>query len=170
MVSHDPGTAMSRRLADADMPDAGDQFASVLLHGVILHKSSLDAVIQEIAPEWPIDQMAPIDCNILRMAAFEILFDGSAPPKVAINEAVELAKTFGSDSSSRFVNGVLGTLLSNYHDLQVRVAKWALAQAKPGADTDNSGSDPASGYDISEPEIGVSPGPGVDEPGGNSTQ
>jgi N utilization substance protein B len=67
-------------------------------------------VLAELAPEWPVDQIAVIDRNILRIAIYELLFDMDTPPKVAINEAVELAKTFGSDSSPRFVNGVLGSL------------------------------------------------------------
>ena len=78
-------------------------------------------MIQRIAPEWPIEQMAPVDRNILRLAAHELLFGEDVPPKVAINEAVELAKIFGSDSSGRFVNGVLGTLLSQKHQLLASV-------------------------------------------------
>jgi N utilization substance protein B len=82
------------------------------VRGVLKHKDELDELIATYAPEWPIDQMAIIDRNILRIALFEFLIDGGTPPKVAINEAVELAKRFGSDSSRRFVNGVLGTSLS----------------------------------------------------------
>ena len=88
---------------------------------MLCRKSALDAIIQRIAPEWPIEQIAPVDCNILRLAAYEILFDEEIPPKVAINEAVELAKAFGSESSSRFVNGVLGTLLANKEHLLASV-------------------------------------------------
>ncbi|MBC7257379.1 MAG: transcription antitermination protein NusB, partial [Chloroflexi bacterium] len=83
-----------------------------------------------IAPEWPVDQIAPIDRNILRIAAFEILVDHETPPKVAINEAVELAKMFGSDSSSRFVNGVLGTLLADRAKYASQL-KGAAGQAEP---------------------------------------
>src|SRR5205814_9169205 len=70
----------------------------------------LDHIIEKSAPNWPIDQMSKIDKNILRLAIFEILFDNRVPLKAAINEAVELGKRFGSDSSSRFINGVLGTV------------------------------------------------------------
>lgn len=85
-------------------------FVSDLVKGVIAQQAELDAKIQPIAPEWPIEQIARIDRSILRLGLYELLYlGGIVPPKVAINEAVELAKAFGSDNSSKFVNGVLGT-------------------------------------------------------------
>ncbi len=85
-------------------------FVSDLARGVIAAQAELDDKIQPIAPDWPIDQIARIDRNILRLGLYELLYLGDkVPPKVAINEAVELAKAFGSDNSSKFVNGVLGT-------------------------------------------------------------
>lgn len=85
-------------------------FIQALVKGVLSSTSTLDAIIQPIAPEWPIDQIARVDRTILRMAVYELKESGDkVPPKVAINEAVELAKAFGSDNSSKFVNGVLGT-------------------------------------------------------------
>lgn len=111
-VHHDPELALQGRLEEAPLPAQGLTFAHSLLYGVLQHQAALDSIIQQIAPEWPIEQMAPVDRNILRISAYEIIFDKSTPPKVAINEAVELAKLFGSDSSSRFINGVLGTLLA----------------------------------------------------------
>lgn len=85
-------------------------FVGVLVKGVIAEGADIDAKIQPIAPDWPIDQIARIDRNILRIGVYELLHQGKkVPPKVAINEAVELAKAFGSDNSSKFVNGVLGT-------------------------------------------------------------
>jgi N utilization substance protein B len=116
-VRHKPEIAMCRRLEDSPLPEAGVAYAEKLLHGTLQHLEFLDSIIQRIAPEWPIEQMAPVDRNILRLAAFEILFERGTPPKVCINEAVEIAKLFGSDSSSRFVNGVLGTLLDERNDL-----------------------------------------------------
>src|SRR5207237_9040730 len=80
--------------------------------GVLENSDDLDHIIEKSAPNWPIDQMSRIDKNILRLAIFEILFDNRVPLKAAINEAVELGKRFGSDSSSRFINGVLGTVAS----------------------------------------------------------
>ena len=89
---------------------AGREFARTLVAGVLDNSADLDEIIEKSAPNWPIDQMSPIDKNILRLAIFEILFDNKVPLKAAINEAVELGKRFGSDSSSRFINGVLGTV------------------------------------------------------------
>lgn len=86
------------------------EFIATLVEGVIRERTSLDSKLQPIAPEWPIEQIARIDRNILRLGLYELLFSkDSIPPKVAINEAVELAKAFGSDNSSKFINGVLGT-------------------------------------------------------------
>lgn len=86
------------------------KFVDGLVKGVLKEQADLDAKIQPIAPDWPIEQIARIDRNILRIGVYELLHQGEVvPPKVAINEAVELAKAFGSDNSSKFVNGVLGT-------------------------------------------------------------
>lgn len=86
------------------------KFVSELVHGVIEAQISLDDAIRPIAPEWPIEQIARVDRNVIRIGLFELLHRADkVPPKVAINEAVELAKAFGSDNSSKFVNGVLGT-------------------------------------------------------------
>lgn len=86
------------------------EFVTGLIEGVNSSAAKLDAIIQPIAPDWPLDQIARIDLTILRMALYELTqMTDKVPPKVAINEAVELAKAFGSDNSSKFVNGVLGT-------------------------------------------------------------
>jgi N utilization substance protein B len=86
------------------------KFVEVLVKGVLKERDDIDAKIQPIAPDWPIEQIARIDRNILRIGVYELLHQADVvPPKVAINEAVELAKAFGSDNSSKFVNGVLGT-------------------------------------------------------------
>lgn len=85
-------------------------FVHVLVDGVLEHQDDLDAKLQPMAPGWPLDQIARIDRNILRIGLYELLHKAdSVPPKVVINEAVELAKAFGSDNSSKFINGVLGT-------------------------------------------------------------
>jgi len=85
-------------------------FIDKVLKGIIEKNKKIDEKIQNAAPEWPLAQIAPIDKNILRIAIFELLFCDDVPQKVAINEAVELGKAFGSDNSSKFINGVLGTL------------------------------------------------------------
>jgi N utilization substance protein B len=112
IAHHDPDAVLQQRLADRPLPEAGCDFARTLVRGILEHQVELDALIRDNAPEWPLDQVAIIDRNILRMALFEFVIEGNTPVKVAINEAVELAKLFGSDSSGRFVNGVLGTIVS----------------------------------------------------------
>jgi len=101
---------LKRNLERYDATIEDKDFVAALAKGVIDNQADLDAKIQPIAPDWPIEQIARVDCNILRMGLYELLFQAEVvPPKVAINEAVELAKAFGSDNSSKFVNGVLGT-------------------------------------------------------------
>ena len=101
---------LARNLERYDDTIDDKTFVQQLVHGVQEHQPELDATIQPIAPEWPLEQIARIDRNILRIALFELLhLRELVPPKVAINEAVELAKAFGGDNSSKFINGVLGT-------------------------------------------------------------
>ncbi len=87
------------------------EFINQLVAGVTAHTAELDAKLQPVAPEWPIDQIARMDRIILRIGLYELENEADVPPKVVINEAVELAKAFGGDNSSKFINGVLGTLL-----------------------------------------------------------
>jgi len=94
----------------AEMVDDTD-FIKKLVTGVQEQAEKLDATIQPVAPEWPIDQIARMDRLVLRIGLYELEHEADVPPKVVINEAVELAKAFGGDNSSKFVNGVLGTLL-----------------------------------------------------------
>lgn len=94
----------------ADMVD-DRKFIEDLIEGVDTHQAEIDALLQPIAPEWPIDKIARMDRLVLRIGAYELSYRGDVPPKVVINEAVELAKAFGGDNSSKFINGVLGTLL-----------------------------------------------------------
>ena len=111
-VRHDRDETLTRLLADERLSEENAAFARELVSGVIQNKEKIDLNIQNFAPAWPIEQIPVVDRNILRLAIFEILLDNKVPVKVAINEAVELAKTFGSDNSSRFVNGVLGSVSS----------------------------------------------------------
>src|SRR5215203_1651448 len=103
----------------------GRAFARSLVSGVLENTEELDLLIEKSAPHWPIDQMSRIDKTILRLAIFEILFDNRVPMKAAINEAVELGKRFGSDSSSRFINGVLGTVAADHQQLRRKYQKAA---------------------------------------------
>jgi N utilization substance protein B len=94
-------------------PGANDsKFSRQLVMGVIENIQKIDPLIEKCAPEWPIDQIAVIDRNILRLGIFELLFGDyeETPPKVAINEAIEIAKTYGGPNSAKFINGVLGTI------------------------------------------------------------
>jgi N utilization substance protein B len=109
---HSPTVAVGQRLEETDLPEPGAEFARELVQGVSNHREQLDVLIGRYAPEWPVDQIAVIDRNVLRISIYEILMCDDTPTKVAINEAVELAKQFGSDSSGRFVNGVLGSLVA----------------------------------------------------------
>ena len=110
---HPPAVVLEQRLAGVRLPSAAAAFSRHLVNGVLKHQPVLDVFIHRHAPEWPLEQMAYIDRNVLRIAIFEFAVDSKTPIKVAINEAVELAKAFGSDSASRFVNGVLGTLVEH---------------------------------------------------------
>jgi transcription antitermination protein NusB len=94
----------------ADMVD-DREFIEQLVAGVDTKKSELDILLQPIAPDWPIEQIARMDRLVLRIGAYELVHNKDVPPKVVINEAVELAKAFGGENSSKFINGVLGTLL-----------------------------------------------------------
>lgn len=89
-----------------------DKFARDLIKGVLENKEKIDAIIAKTAPEWPIDQISIVDRNVLRIGIYELLYSNRSevPPKVAINEAIELAKSFGGETSGKFVNGVLGTI------------------------------------------------------------
>jgi len=87
-----------------------DGFSEDLVRGVLAHKDAIDAYIQKYATEWPIEQITVVDRNILRLGIFEMVFHEQIPARVAINEAIELAKAYGGAASSKFVNGVLGTL------------------------------------------------------------
>lgn len=106
----DSETILQRNFERYESAIEDKKFVFELVQGVIDAQNDLDAKIQPMAPEWPIAQIARIDRTILRMGLYELLHRGDiVPPKVAINEAVELAKAFGSDNSSKFINGVLGT-------------------------------------------------------------
>lgn len=109
-VGHAP-EAVLEHLLEEDLPPQGASFARELVQGVLEKKQELDATIQRYAPAHPVSQLSAIDRNILRIALFEIL-KGETPLKAAINEAVEIAKTFGSEASYKFINGVLGAVVS----------------------------------------------------------
>lgn len=116
-TTHAADVVVEQRLAEQPMDDELAEFARRLVAGVISQTVTLDKLIQKYAPEWPLDQMALIDRNILRIAIWEFAAERQTPIKVAINEAVELAKLYGSDSAPRFVNGVLGALATRQAEI-----------------------------------------------------
>jgi N utilization substance protein B len=109
-TQHLPGTVLTQRLAEETLSPEGETFTRELVTGVLQHRAELDRLIQRYAPEWPIDQMAVVDRNVLRIAIYEFEIARITPLKVAINEAIELAKIYGADSAPRFINGVLGSV------------------------------------------------------------
>jgi len=110
LTEHPMESVLELRLQERELDASLAEFACRIVRGVQPLRKPLDAYIAEHAPEWPIEQVSVIDRNLIRMAVWEFAVNGETPVKVAINEAVELAKRYGSDSSSRFVNGVLGSL------------------------------------------------------------
>jgi len=104
------------------LQDVYKEFIKKLAKGVVEHISQIDNIIEKAAPEWPIDQITLVDRNILRLGLYELIYENKeeVPPKVAINEAIELAKNFSGESSAKFVNGVLGTV---YRELEENEAK-----------------------------------------------
>jgi len=114
IADHPPGQVLGNRLQTLDppLPAAPARFVQEIIEGVMTFRDRLDVVIGHFAPEWPVSQIAVIDRNILRMALWEMNFSDT-PVKVIINEAVELAKEYGADTSPRFVNGVLGAATRN---------------------------------------------------------
>jgi N utilization substance protein B len=111
-VGHSAENALKQIISRVEVSNDIAAFSFELVNGTIENLEQLDQNIKDFAPAWPIDQISIIDRNILRLAIFEILHDNKIPVKVVINEAVELAKSFGSNNSSRFVNGVLGSVSS----------------------------------------------------------
>jgi transcription antitermination protein NusB len=117
ITTHTPGTVFQQRLSEVELTPELEEFVRSIVFGVLPLTVSLDLAIAKYAPEWPFDQIAAIDRNILRIATWEFAVDGETPVKVAINEAVELAKLYGSDSAPRFINGVLGSLADHENEI-----------------------------------------------------
>ncbi|MDD5191094.1 MAG: transcription antitermination factor NusB [Dehalococcoidales bacterium] len=109
-VGHDPDATLQHLFNEIKLNEESTAFATDLVKGVIRFKEKLDTQIHRFAPAWPVSQIGVIDRNILRLAIYEILIDNKVPVKVAINEAVELAKNYGEDNSPKFINGVLGAV------------------------------------------------------------
>jgi N utilization substance protein B len=107
---HDPLVSVARLCEEESLTETQSAFARELVEGVLEQRDEIDALIRRSARQWPLEQLSAIDRNILRLAIREILMNNGAPIRAAINEAVELAKSFGSDNSAKFINGVLGSV------------------------------------------------------------
>jgi len=125
VTAHKPGTILDQRLEENEIDLKNAEFTRQIVFGIIPNIQVLDEVIAIHAPEWPMDQVAIIDRNILRIALWEFAILDVTPLKVAINEAVELSKVFGSDSTPRFVNGVLGSLANKQNEVKQALRKIA---------------------------------------------
>jgi len=109
-VGHTPEDVARRVLEASFAPPEALQFAKELVDGVMSNRQLIDETITRLAPAWPLDQIAVVDRNILRLATYEMLIDNRVPMRAAINEAVELAKAYGGESSPKFINGVLASV------------------------------------------------------------
>lgn len=130
-TDHSVADVLSDRLSGDELVSQTRLLATTLVHGVLEYCPQLDGLIRHYAPEWPLDQIATIDRNILRIAIYELGASSVTPVKVAINEAIELAKTFGTESTPRFINGVLGTLAAREGSLHFSNDSGDHAQETP---------------------------------------
>ena len=119
LTDHPAGIVLDARFAATPMEARLEDFARQIVIGVAPIRDELDQFIADHAPEWPIDQVASIDRNLLRIALWEFAVKGETPIKVVINEAIELAKKYGSDNTPRFINGVLGSLAERENDIRI---------------------------------------------------
>jgi transcription antitermination protein NusB len=118
LTGHLPGLALDERFFEEEMDESQREFSRQIIFGVYPIISHLDLLIAQHAPEWPLDQVASIDRNIIRISLWEFAVEECTPIKVAINEAIELSKVYGSESTPRFVNGVLGSLASRQNEIK----------------------------------------------------
>ncbi len=139
IANHPPADALRQRLEESPLSDELADFARQIIFGILPLIHELDQIIAKYAPEWPLDQIAAIDRNILRVSCWEFAGKGGTPVKVAINEAVELAKMFGSDSAPRFINGVLGSLAEHQHEIEQRLRNPDISVAEKSGAADLKG-------------------------------
>ena len=116
LVGHPPEESLDWLMGQGSADQDVAAFAHHLIQGVLQHRQEVDSIISKYAPSWPVEQLPAVDRGILRIAIYELLIDSGTPHKVAINEAVELAKTFGGENSPKFINGVLGSVMELVKD------------------------------------------------------
>lgn len=132
-LSFELADVLARNIARYESTVDDKDFIEDLVNGVFEREAELDELLRPLAPEWPIDQIARMDRTVLRIGLYELLHEKDVPPKVVINEAVELAKAFGGDNSSKFINGVLGTALKQKDEAKVAKKKAAPKAKKPAS-------------------------------------
>jgi N utilization substance protein B len=110
---HNTEEVLERTIKGSDLPEQSANYSRGLVNGIVLKKQAIDDIIRRFAPLFPLEQIAIIDRNILRLAIYEIQFDNQVPVKAAVNEAIELSKGFAGDSSPKFINGVLGSVITH---------------------------------------------------------
>lgn len=128
LTGHPPETVLQIRLQEEPLPARLARFARRIVREVLLLRPILDRYIAKHAPDWPVENLSPIDRNILRIALWEMALYPKTPLKVAINEAVELAKVFGSSSSPKFINGVLGSMVDDLDTIRQELQTFLQAQ------------------------------------------
>jgi len=121
MTNHKVGEVISTSLATSNLSEELKDFSQRIISEIYPIRETLDEIIEEHAPEWPIDQVSSVDKNLIRIALWEFAIFGETPLKVAINESIELAKEYGSDSSPRFINGVLGSLANKENEIKTTI-------------------------------------------------
>ena len=124
LTGHSPALSIDQRLQEEPLEEKLKEFSHNIVLGVFPLIQKLDEIIAQNAPDWPLDQVATIDRNIIRIALWEFAVEKCTPIKVAINEAIELAKVYGSDSTPRFVNGVLGSLVGRVAEIQNTIKNY----------------------------------------------
>lgn len=123
ITAHPASVVLEERFKLEELDPTLESFCRQIVFGILPITEELDNFIAQHAPEWPLDQVAVIDRNIIRIALWEFAVENCTPVKVAINEAIELAKIYGSDSAPRFVNGVLGSLASRHNEIKLSFKK-----------------------------------------------
>lgn len=116
-AQHPIGDVIDTQLRYNDLSEPGRRYLRLLVTGVQRQKEQLDSIIRRYAPEWPVDQIAIVDRNVLRLSVYELALSQDVPIKVAIDEAVELAKLYGAEGAPRFINGVLGAVADNREEI-----------------------------------------------------
>jgi N utilization substance protein B len=149
--SFDMGLVLKRNVSRYESTVDDVFFIEELVKGVSKYEAALDDELRPLAPEWPLEQIARMDRVVLRMGLYELRYEKDVPPKVVINEAVELAKAFGGDNSSKFINGVLGTALKNIEGKTAKSVKNKEQASSPVVLSDSEESSETSKKDLSTP-------------------